>query len=354
MSLRPRILFAVDAGPDVGGGHVMRSLTLARALAERGASCAFLLGPGVEAVLNAFAPDMPRVPVENIDTEALMEATGPEAFDALAFDHYGLSAEDHRDVARGRPTLVIDDLADRPLGADMVVDSGPQRRSEDYQGLIPAGARLLLGPAFAPVRPEFAALRSQALGRRTGPVDRVLISLGLTDVGGITGRVLDRLRTRIGSIALVVVLGSAAPSRAGLERLARHDPRLTVHVDTQEMARLTAEADIAIGGAGSSAWERCVLALPSVMLILADNQRPTAQALSGLGAAIAIEAADPAFDQAFDRAFLRLYTDAPARMRMAGKSAEVCDGLGAARTADAFLEVVAAPRQRAAVTTDLG
>ena len=36
MSLRPRILFAVDAGPDVGGGHVMRSLTLARALAERG------------------------------------------------------------------------------------------------------------------------------------------------------------------------------------------------------------------------------------------------------------------------------------------------------------------------------
>jgi len=341
MSFRPRILFATDAGAEVGGGHVMRSLTLARALGERGATCAFLLGPGVEPLLNAFAPDMPRVPVENIDTDTLMEATGPDAFDALAFDHYGLDAEDHRDVARGRPTLVIDDLANRPLAADVVVDSGPQRRSEDYQGLIPAGARLLLGPAYAPVRPEFAALRSQALGRRAGPVDRILISLGLTDVGGFTGKVLDRLRTRIGSVALDVVLGSAAPSRAGLQRLARHDSRLTVHVDTPEMARLVAESDLAIGAAGSSAWERCALALPSVMLILADNQRPAAQALNDLGAASAIEASDPAFDQTFDRAFLRLYANAAARARMAGKAAEVCDGLGAARTADAFLEVIA-------------
>jgi UDP-2,4-diacetamido-2,4,6-trideoxy-beta-L-altropyranose hydrolase len=342
MSFRPRILFATDAGAEVGGGHVMRSLTLARALGERGAACAFLLGPGVEPVLSAFAPDMPRVPVENVDTDTLMETTGPDAFDALAFDHYGLGAEDHRDVARGRPTLVIDDLANRPLSADVVVDSGPQRRSEDYQGLIPPEARLLLGPAFAPVRPEFAALRGQALGRRGGPVDRILISLGLTDVGGFTGKVLDRLRTRIGSVALDVAIGSAAPSRAGLERLARHDSRLTVHVDTPEMARLTAEADLAIGAAGSSAWERCVLALPSVMLILADNQRPAAQALNELGAASAIEASDAAFDQTFDRAFLRLYADAAARTRMAGKAAEICDGLGAARTADTFLEVIAA------------
>ena len=350
MSTSPRVLFAANAGPEVGGGHIMRCLTLARALGERGATCTFLSGPGVGEVLGAFAPDMPRLAVDNIDTDTLMEATGFEAFDALVFDHYELTADDHRDVARGRPTLVIDDLANRPLAADLIVDSGPQRRTEDYDGLAPRSARLLLGPAYAPVRPEFAALRDQALARRTGPVERVLVSLGLTDVGGITGRVLDRLRPRLGEVGLDVVVGSTAPGRAGLERLARRDPRLVVHVDTPDMARLAAEADLAVGAAGSSIWERCTLGLPSVMVVLADNQRPAARALEAGGAAFIVEAADPQFDTAFDHAFLRLFASEAARVKMAAKCAEVCDGLGAARTADAFLDLIATrdstPRSR--------
>jgi spore coat polysaccharide biosynthesis predicted glycosyltransferase SpsG len=165
--------------------------------------------------------------------------------------------------------------------------------------------------------------------------------MGLTDVGGITGRVLDRLRPRIGKAAVDVVLGEAAASRAGLERLARHDPRLSVHVDTPRMAQLTAAADFAIGAAGSSTWERCTLALPSVLLVLAENQRPAATALGEKGAALVVDPADPDFDQAFDRALLRLLGDSAARRRISAKCAEVCDGLGAARTAEAFLEVIA-------------
>lgn len=340
MSEHPRILFVADAGPQVGGGHVMRSLTLARAMAERGATCAFLEAPGVSPLLDAFAPDIERVPSQDLSPVELLAAAGPAAFDAVVFDHYGLAGADHRDIARGRPTLVVDDLADRALEADLVVDCGLERRAADYQGLIPAGTRLLLGPAYAPVRPEFAALRRQTLGRRPQTVSRILVSLGLTDVGGITGRVLDRLRARIGETALDVVLGGTAPSRAGLERLARRDPRLTVHVDTPDMARLTAGADLAVGAAGSSAWERCTLALPSLMLVLADNQRPTAKALADAGAAVVVEANDPGFDQVFDRAFLRLFTDPLARARLAAKSAEVCDGLGAGRVAQAFLEIL--------------
>lgn len=342
MSDAARILFVADAGPQVGGGHVMRCLTLARALAGHGARCAFLDGPGVAALLDAFAPDMPHIATDDLGEADLLAATGPQAFDAVVLDHYGLSADDHRDVARGRPTLVIDDLADRPLAADLVVDSGPQRRAADYQGLIPAGARLLLGAAYAPVRPEFAALRAQTLGRRPVAVGRILVSLGLTDLGGITGRVLDRLRPRIGQAAIDVVVGATAPSRAGLQRLARRDPRLTVHVDTPDMARLTAAADLAVGAAGSSAWERCTLALPSVMLVVADNQRPAATALAEAGAALVVDADDPAFDQLFDRAFLRLFANPVARARLAAKCAEVCDGLGAGRVAEAFLELLRA------------
>jgi len=339
---RPRILFACDAGPQVGGGHVMRSLTLARALAERGAACAFLAPPPVAAVLDAFAPETARAPAASTAPGALAQAAAGIEADALVFDHYGLAAAEHRAMARGRPALAIDDLADRPLHADLILDSGPERRAQDYAGLVPSTARLLLGPGFAPVRPDFAALREAALARRSGPVRRVLVSLGLTDLDAVTARVVARLSPLVGEAALDIVLGSAAPSLAPLTRLAATDARLVLHVDTRDMAALTARADVGVGAAGSTTWERCTLGLPSVLLVLAANQRPAATALADLGAALAVDADAPDFAARFDAAARRLLAEEALRTALSARSAQVCDGAGAARTAEAFLAVIAA------------
>jgi len=333
----PRILFVVDAGPTVGGGHVMRSLTLSQALTAQGATCVFVGPPALADVLDAFAPDTPRIAAEDLAAAAVREA-----FDAIVFDHYGLSEPDHRAMAQGRPVLVIDDLADRPLGADLVLDSGPARRPADYMGLTPDTARLLLGPTYAPVRPEFAVLREPALAWRGEPVQRILVSLGLTDVGGVTARVVDLLRQRVQDVGLDVVLGGQAPSLPGLAKIARRDPRVLLHVDTPHMARLTAEADLGVGAAGSTTWERCVLGLPSLMVVLADNQRGAARAIAELEAALVVDLAAPDFEVAFDRALIRLLRDAELRRRLAAASAAVCDGLGAGRTAEALLNLIGA------------
>lgn len=330
MSDTPRILFIADAGPEVGGGHVMRCLTLARALMARGARCAFAATEGAVAVLDTYGADMQR---------ARPDAAIAEGFDAVVFDHYGLTAEQHRATAMGLPVLVIDDLADRPLGADIVLDSGPGRVAEDYAALVSDSTRLLLGPMYAPVRPEFAALREAALTRRGEVgVGRILISLGLTDLGGMTGRVLDRLRPRIGDMGLDVVIGAEAPSRAGLERVARHDVRVTIHVDTPDMALLIANADLAVGAAGSTTWERCTLGLPSILLTLAPNQREAARTMADLGAALTVDAEGPGFEAAFDRACVVILRDRALRAEMSAKCAAICDGQGAERTADAFME----------------
>jgi UDP-2,4-diacetamido-2,4,6-trideoxy-beta-L-altropyranose hydrolase len=326
-----RILFIADAGPAIGGGHVMRSLTLARALQARGADCAFRSHPDGDAVLDVFAPDLFRV-----EDDA--------GYDALVFDHYALSAHDHAALARGRPVLVIDDLADRPLGADMVLDSGMGRRASDYRGLVPDGCLLLLGPDHAPMRPDFVALRAETLARRGegGAVRRILVSLGLTDVGGFTLPAVQRLR---GVAEIDVVVGSGAAGLAALTALADEDPSVTLHVDTRDMARLTARADIAIGGGGSSSWERCVLGLPTLLLVLADNQ--AAVALAEAGAVIALDAAAE-FESGFDAAAARLIAEGALRRRLSQAAAMVCDGRGADRVADAFLALI---QQRAGATT---
>jgi UDP-2,4-diacetamido-2,4,6-trideoxy-beta-L-altropyranose hydrolase len=343
MILRPRILFIANAGAAVGGGHVMRSLTLARALAQHGADCVFLAAPAVADILDVFGPEMNREEAVSLEPAAIVHGAVGMPFDAVVFDHYGLARAEHEAIAAGRPSLVIDDLADRPLGGSIVLDAGPSRTEADYAGLAD-GARLLLGPQFAPVRPEFAALREQAIARRGGPVGRILIALGLTDVGAITSRVVDRLRQRNGDVAFDVVLGGNAPSLAGLTRVAAHDPRVRLHVDAQNMAEITMNADVAVGAGGSTTWERCVLGLPSALVVLAENQRPAARALAERDAALVVDVAED-FDAALDRVSVRLTKDAACRARLTAASLELCDGLGAERTASALLDVISGPRK---------
>src|SRR5437879_4866603 len=110
----PSILFVVDAGPAVGGGHVMRSLTLAGALEAQGAPCRFVSPPQAQAILAAFAPEVQQVPAASTSPGDLVAAVQAERFDAIVFDHYGLSGDDQRAMAQGKPALAIDDLADRP------------------------------------------------------------------------------------------------------------------------------------------------------------------------------------------------------------------------------------------------
>ncbi|MGR4864836.1 UDP-2,4-diacetamido-2,4,6-trideoxy-beta-L-altropyranose hydrolase [Caulobacter sp. LARHSG274] len=344
----PRILFVVNAGPEVGGGHVMRSLTLAQALEAEGAACAFLAPPAVQAVLKAFGPEMGRHETGPLTTAELVAAAADLAtrFDAVVIDHYGLAAPEHRRIAgpARKPALVLDDLADRPLAADLVLDSGPARKTEDYDGLIAPTAELLLGPNNAPVRPAFAALRKDALARRAlaGPVRRILVSLGLTDVGAITGRVVDLMLPLLDrDVRLDVVLGAGAPSLPDLRARAATEPRLALHVDAQDMPQLALQADLAVGGGGSSSWERCVLALPTLLLVLVDNQREAALALAGADAVQALDVADPDFEAAFAAEFLRLIGEPLLRDRLATASAAVCDGRGAARVAAHFLALVA-------------
>ncbi|MBX3480488.1 MAG: UDP-2,4-diacetamido-2,4,6-trideoxy-beta-L-altropyranose hydrolase [Caulobacter sp.] len=336
------ILFVCDAGPEVGGGHVMRCLTLAAALSARGARCRFLAPPPVGDLLEAFAPDLDRIAVEDGQPDRLIAACQATDADMVVFDHYGLGAADHRAGAGDRPAMVIDDLADRPLGADLLLDSGLSRASEDYDGLVQEACRRLIGPAFAPVRPGFCDLRQGALARRLSgpPPGRILVSLGLGDLNAITGRVVERLLPVTEDMAIDVVLGGAAPSLSKVSALALVYPRVSLHIDTPDMAGLVAAADIAVGGGGSSSWERCVLGLPTVLLILADNQRPSARALEAAGAALALEVSAPEFEGALQEDVIRLMVDDRLRLGMSLAAAEVCDGLGADRVADAVMELL--------------
>lgn len=345
----PRFLILPDAGPEIGGGHVMRSLTLARALGVRGARCAMLADPFARALMKTFAgAEVERIAVED-HAPARLLGTACELgarFDVAVVDHFRWTEdEDQRLAGVCRAVAAIDDMADRPRAVDWLLDPTP-RSASAYDRLVPPGARVFCGPGYALVRPEFIALREASLERRRagGPVKRVLAAFGLTDFGGVTAQAAEALEAELNALQVDWVVGAQAVSRPGLEAAAQRRPGWRVRVAEPDMAGLTAAADAALGAGGSSTWERACLGAPTLTLVLADNQVPGTRALLDAGATLAVDVRTPGWRSELREAWSALTGDEALRRELSENAAALCDGRGADRAAESLIALAAQPR----------
>lgn len=213
--------------------------------------------------------------------------------DWLVIDHYAL---DHRWETALRPhcknLMVIDDLADRVHHCDLLLDQNLGRTQQDYTNLVPTQCKVLTGPQYALLRPEFAALRAYSLQRRQQPsLKQLLIAMGGVDQPNATGQVLQALQgcTLPPDCRIEVVMGQQSPWIDEVQTWAQSMAWPTeVLVNISDMSQHMANSDLAIGAAGGSSWERCCLGLPTVMVVLAENQRPSAKALVAAQAGVLI------------------------------------------------------------------
>ena len=310
----PSVLFRADASPAIGIGHVMRCLTLAKELAGRGWTCRFACAEGTLSTVTALR-------------QSGFEVLPPEAAppsDWAVVDHYGLDATYERQLRRTVDRiLVIDDLADRRHDCDILLDQTVGRNRTDYVPLVPSSALILAGAKHALLRPEFSGVRSEG--------KRILVSLGGTDPTDATSIVLDALALANIDRPVSVIMGGGAPA---LEKVRAHAARMTppaeVLVDVTDMVGLMRQCGLAIGAAGGSALERCCLGLPTLLLVIADNQKAVAAGLQQAGAAVTA----PLDAAAIAAKLIELTQDEAGLAEMATKAQALCDGHGAARLAD--------------------
>ena len=366
-----KVALRVDASLDIGIGHVMRCLTLADALSEQGATCVFACRafPGnlIDVIRQRnhqvralpFAEQGASQTISQSGDAQLAHAAwlgadwaedagqtrvalGDMPFDWLIVDHYGIDVRWEHSLRHAcRSLMVIDDITDRTHDCDVLLNQNLGRSAADYGGLIPPGCRVLAGPTYALLRPEFAALRPRSLARRATPrLEHLLITMGGVDKDNATGMVLDALRgcPLPAACRISVVMGPHAPWLERIRSQATRMPWATeVLLNVGNMAELMADCDLAIGAAGSTSWERCALGLPSIIVVLAENQQAIQNALDLAGAAKAISLETLRADiKAF---FSRPDTLASTLAHIATCAATVTDGSGAAAMVRTLLEL---------------
>lgn len=346
------IAIRVDASRSIGTGHVRRMLALADALTRAGASVRFVirdLGLDLGDMLDGYrvamlpAPDaaVGGAPVMSdiahgawagVDeaTDAAQTAAALEGTpDWVVIDSYAFGARWHRAVraVTGARILAVDDLADRALAADLIVDHNHAIDPADKYRAVAPDTPALIGARYALLGAAYADAPRHVL---SDTVDSIGIFMGGVDAVGATAVVLDALAGFTGFAGRIeVATTSANPHLADLRARAARDGRVTVLVDQPDLAGFFARHDLQIGAGGGASWERCCIGAPTLLLAVADNQRATVPVLAQIGAV-----ATCAFDVSAIRATVADLIADPARRRaMAEQARTLVDGLGVTRVA---------------------
>jgi len=320
------ITFRCDASIQIGSGHVIRCLTLAKALKKEGADISFICRDH-EGNLNGYLekegiqvyrlsrPDTSssysqKSNVKNTgnhegwlgasqiedarECRAIIENLNP---DWLIVDHYAIDKTWQLSLAGYyKKLMVIDDLADREHLCDLLLDQTYGRQTNDYNNLVPTECQRLSGAKYALLKPEFSRLRAYSFERRRKPkFDNILVSMGGIDSNNITSTVLHALNhcELHDEAKITVIMGLSAPNVDEVNILAasmRYNTQVKVNVSN--MAEVMANSDVAIGAAGTTTWERCCLGLPTIMMVLAKNQEYAASILHKNGVVLLVKPGD--------------------------------------------------------------
>jgi spore coat polysaccharide biosynthesis predicted glycosyltransferase SpsG len=350
------VLFRVAGGHRLGFGHIVRAMSLARALgvpariSVRGTENARRVARQLGAHLEERSLDETLSAGEH----ALLVIDDPNAHTAAA----ALTVARKHGVA----VASVHDLGIAPIASDLAVDGSIVSLRRHW----PA-AQALLGSRYAVLDADIAGLRAY----RTARVDtvsahpteampfideqpRVVVSLGGGRRAGVSWRIGRELAVAFPDVQVIVATGFGSDPRGGRGKGKKDAstcmlPNLRA-LSAPEWLRLElARATVAIVAGGVTLYEAAALGVPTVAVAVTPAQRPT---IAGF---VRVRAASAAGDASADltgvitrvmRCVVRLLDDARARERMTLAACAAVDGQGSQRVAGALRTLMSKPEPR--------
>jgi UDP-2,4-diacetamido-2,4,6-trideoxy-beta-L-altropyranose hydrolase len=273
------IALRVDSSPDIGTGHLQRCLNLANELLSHGAQVTFLTCNLPKNINHLIGPKFKNITLDvstcDADGSQFTHLLQKEKlhFDILIVDHYFLQPSfEVKMRSYASKLFVIEDMPTRIHDCDiLLVQNEIVSGSTRYDPLVPSHCKKLLGPEYALLDPEFVQKRA-ILQRNYSKIKNILVFFGGVDKTNEVKKALVALSELTEhNFNIDVVIGEQNPHQAELKSLLC-ESNFTLHVQTTEMAKLMAKADLSIGAGGFSCFERFCLGLPTIAISVADNQ----------------------------------------------------------------------------------
>jgi UDP-2,4-diacetamido-2,4,6-trideoxy-beta-L-altropyranose hydrolase len=314
------VVIRTDSSLEIGTGHVMRCVTLAHQLVKQGVEVSFICRNFSGNTISYLKDKGFRVDtLSSFENQQWMQCDWEQdaketkkiiynlkkKINLLIVDHYGLDAKwesELRSVVDH--IMVIDDLANRPHNCDILLDQNYYLEiKKRYTDLVPESCIQLLGPNYALLRNEFLSIDTQKI-KREGKVKNILVFFGGTDPTGETLKTLKAIKeVNRSHVKFNIVVGEKNPKISMIKEICEQIPNTVFQCQVSNIAELMVNADLAIGAGGTTSLERCYVGLPSIVIIVADNQRDVSNALAKIGVAFCLGESEKVTVKDINKAF---------------------------------------------------
>ena len=333
-----QLLIRADASTAIGNGHVMRCLAIAQAWQDAGGSVYFICAEGLPSTLHE------RLIEEDIQVKLISSKSGSlaDAQETIAIatalstkiivvDGYCFGADYQRWLKDADlSVLFIDDNGHAEhYSADWVLNQNIHADESLYSSREP-DTQLLLDTQYSLLRREFWAWRGQT--KQVADIaQNILVTMGGGDPDNVTQKVLSAIE-HIPNLHIKAVVGGSNPHLASLQTfVAQSESQIELLYNVKDMPKLMDWSDIAISAGGSTVWELCLMGVPSILIVTADNQIGIANGLNKAQVALYLGELETVEEETITETLQMLLNDNPLRQDMAERGRELVDGYGGNR-----------------------
>lgn len=307
MGTHPVIYIRTDGNTQIATGHLVRCLSIARAL-KGNAHVSFLVSDTESCRLLQNFFDIPEEfpihilgnadynkPEAELSSLIPFSAACPEndtSRPVLFIDSYFVTERYLTSLKPYFKLAYIDDLRKFDYPVELVVnyDILTPKTRQTYELFYSRAGQKLLGGSYAPLRTQFQYRQPRAkdldLSQKSNSDNgtcHILLTTGGSDPYHACLRLTRYLLNYYSyGYHYHIVAGRLNIDKEALMSLSETSP-VTIHENVSDMAGLMASCDLAVSAAGTTLYELCATGIPSASLIIADNQEASAKAFDETG-----------------------------------------------------------------------
>lgn len=332
-----RICFRVDANSEIGQGHLMRCITIARSVSET-SDAEIIFAVSDSNSIKLLEKEMYRTIDLDINyTDYSKEASKKlkailvdEEIDVLLIDSYSLNNDyvlSIKEVAK----VACFWRKESKISADLIINYNIDYNKDFYERETVANQIRLLGAEYVPLRSDFSKVNKN---EEKNPPRNILLLTGGSDNLNVLGRFIDHAQ-EFSDYMVTCVVGKYSK----FKETDSTPSNIKVVGQSDHIAQIMMENDIIISAGGTTMYEICSLGIPAIIYSLADNQLSEPAFLNDLGAVIYVGNADNSlFFDKIKKAVVSL-SEPKNRTAMIHKMDHLVDGKGAKRIALALMRL---------------
>lgn len=203
------------------------------------------------------------------DLDELLQWINHSELDLIVWDSYIRAPEQSNAIREVVPVVAIVDGYLRDQSANVYVDQNIDAHLDHVGG----DYEVLAGTDYAILSDRIISVRRSQARILERSRRQILIAMGGTDAFGLAQSLADTCSARLPDVLVNVIVPLAKRKDTSSETEIRENQN--VLIPTTNLFELISDADLYLGGCGTSVWESLYIGTPMACVAVADNQELT-------------------------------------------------------------------------------